>query len=374
MPDAYLSFALQDLEFTQRLRYALVTAGRDALMINVEIGTMAGNFWRSEISDGIHASNKFIFVISPDSLSSQSCLEELAQAVSVNKPIIPLLRRQADVNAMPRAIAERNWIIFENDSTFDRSFSQLLSALDTDLDWVATHSRLSVRAREWVENGSDRSYLLRGTNLRAAERWLADSGNHPEAPPTNMQVQYINASQQHERRAIRLRRTAVSMPGTVVLERPTIVRVTESPDRRTESIGDEVRSFNNTKSSSTAVETIRVSNTTRVSTSVDLSKTSTLSGSAGVSFVDVASAKASLSNDLTRHYSLKMDSEISHEQTTQINIPAHTNVEITFHWFRIWVAGTLTLSDLAKPAAEVAQVPFEITVGLTFNKETRDID
>jgi serine/threonine protein kinase len=166
----------------------------------------------------------------------------------------------------------------------------------------------------------------------------------------------------------------VPVPAPVVLKRPTVVRVSEAPIRRTEMIGDEVRSFNNAKSSSTAVETIKVSNVARVSASVDLSKTRTVSGGAGVRFIDVINVQASLGNELMRHYSLGMDSELIVEQTTEITIPAHTNVEVTFHWFRIWVTGMLTLSEIARRAAEVAEVPFEITVGLSFNKETRDID
>ena len=250
-----------------------------------------------------------------------------------------------------------------------RAWPRLYEWLSEDRAGLLIHRDTTDAARTWDIHGRDPSYLFRGTRLAVVREWAASHGEDLNAD----ERAFLAASQQHERRAIRLRRTAVPMPGTVVLERPTIVRVTESPGRRTEPIGDDVRSFNNAKSSSTAVETIRVSNTTRVSTSVDLSKTRALSGSAGVSFVDVASARASLSNDLTRHYSLQLDSELAYEQTTQINIPANTNVEVTFHWFRIWVAGTLTLSDLAKPAAEVAQVPFEITVGLNFNKETRDI-
>jgi serine/threonine protein kinase len=163
-------------------------------------------------------------------------------------------------------------------------------------------------------------------------------------------------------------------PAPVALKRPTINRVNEASARRTERIGAEVRSFNNAKSSSTAVERIRVSHIARVSTSVDLSKTRALSGTAGIRFIDIVNAQASLGNDLLRHYSLQMDSELSYEQTTEISIPAHTNVEVTFHWFRVWATGMLTIAELARGATEIAEVPFEITVGLSFDKVTRDIE
>ena len=260
--------------------------------------------------------------------------------------------------------------------TIEISHDALLSAwprlrqwLDEDRVNQLIHYELTDSAHNWDLRGRDPSYLFRGTRLAAVWEWAASHGE--DLNP--IERAFLTASQQHERRTIRLRRTAAQLPGTIVLERPTVIRITQS-GRRTEMIGDDVRSFNNAKSSSTAVETLRVSHTARVSTSVDLSKTRTLSGSAGVSFVDMANARASLSNELTRHYSLQMDSELTQEQTTQINIPANTNVEVTFRWFLIWVTGMLTLADLGKPDAEIAEVPFEITVGLSFNKETRDIE
>jgi hypothetical protein len=162
-------------------------------------------------------------------------------------------------------------------------------------------------------------------------------------------------------------------PAPVVLKRPIVVDVVEAPTRRHEMIGDETRTFDNTKSSSTAVETISVRHTARVSASIDLSKTRTLSGNASAGFADIASAKAGLGNELMHRYSRRMDEELTHEQQTQINVPAYTNVEVIFRWFRIWATGMLTLSERARPAGAVAEVPFEITVGLGFNKETRDI-
>ena len=134
-----------------------------------------------------------------------------------------------------------------------------------------------------------------------------------------------------------------------------------------------MRSFNNSKSSSTATETITVSCTSNVSASVELGRSRALSGTAGVRYHNIVSAQGSLRNELTRHYSVRLDAKVTYEQSTIINIPAHTNVEIIFHWYRIWTTGMITIADLANPATEVAEAPFEITFALNFDKETRDI-
>jgi serine/threonine protein kinase len=167
--------------------------------------------------------------------------------------------------------------------------------------------------------------------------------------------------------------TVVPVSPAIVLKRPTIVRVDEAPTRRSEPLGDETRSFNNARSSSTSIETISVRYEAGMSVMVDLTKTRALSGSAGLRFIDIASAHASLENDLARRFSRQMDEKLTSEQTTTVNIPAHTNVEVIFHWKRIWATGMLTIAEQARRLAEIAEVPFEITIGLAFDKETRDI-
>jgi len=144
--------------------------------------------------------------------------------------------------------------------------------------------------------------------------------------------------------------------------------------RRSEPLHKEVRRFNNKKSSAATEETIRVSYTARVSTSVDLSETRTLSGNASVGFVNMLGAQASMGNDLMRHYSLGMEGELTYEQTTKIIVPAHKHVQVTLHWFRIWATGMITLSERARRSVEeVAEVPYEITVALAYDPETYDI-
>jgi hypothetical protein len=60
---------------------------------------------------------------------------------------------------LAEAVAERNWIFFDDDARFEASLAELIETLDTDLDWVKTHTRLLVRAGEWTDGSGDRSRL-----------------------------------------------------------------------------------------------------------------------------------------------------------------------------------------------------------------------
>ena len=211
MSGVFLSYAREDLPFVRRLRDALSAAGRDPAWDQDHAVVPFSSPYQSEIDTAIAGSEKFVFVISPDSLDSGPCAAELAEAAESNKQIIPLLRRPArDGQTVATAVAERNWIFFDDDARFDASLAELIQTLDTDLDWVKVHTRLLVRAREWTD-GSDRSRLLRGRDLRDAESWLAKGDAHPQAPPTGSQRAFIAASRRTADRIAWLQRSVLAV-------------------------------------------------------------------------------------------------------------------------------------------------------------------
>jgi WD40 repeat protein len=211
MSGVFLSYAREDLPFVRRVHDALSAAGRDPAWDQDHAVVPFSSPYESEIAAAIAGSEKFVFVISPDSLDSAPCTTEIAVAADSNKQIIPLLRRAARVNQhIPPAIAERNWIFFDDDARFEDSLRELLETLDTDLDWVKDHTRLLVRAKEWTDGSGDRSRLLRGKDLRTAEAWLAQGDAHAQAPPTSSQRAFIAASRRAAERVAWLVRTTLA--------------------------------------------------------------------------------------------------------------------------------------------------------------------
>jgi WD40 repeat protein len=211
MSVVFLSYAREDQPFGKRLHDALSSSGRPPAWDQDHETVRFSAPWRAEIRSAIEGSDKFIFVISPDSLASQPCADELSHAVELNKQVIPVLRRRpAPGQQVPAAVEEINWIFFDDDAAFDVSFAQLTLALDTDLGYATAHTRLLVRSSEWTESKRDRSRLLRGSDLRAAEEWLAEAGSHLRTTPTQTQREYIAASRRAADRAARLWRGALA--------------------------------------------------------------------------------------------------------------------------------------------------------------------
>jgi WD40 repeat protein len=192
-PDVFFSYAREDKDFVEgRLARALAAHGKD-VWIDVEDIRGGASDWRANVWAGIESAKAVVFVLSPDSLRSSVCGQELQRAQELNKRIVPVLRRPVDDESVPPALARPNWIFARPEDDFDASVAALVAALELDEAWLDQHARLTQRTVEWLRHDRDGSYLLRGSDLRAAESWLDEQGAHREAP-TAEQVTYITAS------------------------------------------------------------------------------------------------------------------------------------------------------------------------------------
>ena len=90
MAGAFISYAREDLQFARRLHDALTAAGRDPAWDQDHAVVPFSAPYQPEIAAAIAKSEKFVFVISPDSLASGPCGEELTVAVESGKQVIPL--------------------------------------------------------------------------------------------------------------------------------------------------------------------------------------------------------------------------------------------------------------------------------------------
>jgi hypothetical protein len=212
MADAFISYSRNDEGFVRELEEALVKRGKE-VWVDVEAIPPTAK-WRAEIYSGIEGAETFVFVISPDSIASKECKRELDHATKLNKRLVPILRREVDTTTAPDVLESHNWVYFRESDDFRESLERLVQAMDTDLEWVKFHTRLLTRAVEWESRGRDRSFLLRGSDLEAAEEWQARATDK-EPELTSLQRQYILASRGESTRRQRLILVAVTL-GMVV--------------------------------------------------------------------------------------------------------------------------------------------------------------
>ncbi len=200
--DVFVSYSRKDSDFVRRLTDALAGRGYESWVDWEDIPHTAD--WWAEIQAGIDAANTFVFVISPDSVESRVCRDEVEYAARSNKRIVPVLRVELTDEqnlALHPQVRTHNWLVFtaDDDDTFTSKLNQLVEVLTTDLDHVRNHTRYLVRAREWDEKRRDSSYLLRGADAEAAITWLdASMGKRPE--PLALHRHYLQACREQRQR------------------------------------------------------------------------------------------------------------------------------------------------------------------------------
>lgn len=197
MSDVMISYSRKDKGFVQKLNVALTKVGRETWVDWDDIAPTVD--WWEEIKAGIEAAHTFVFVITPNSVQSEICRQEIDHAVLHNKRVIPILHKElvadADKALMHPILSSHNWIMMRAEDDSRTGFKTLLRALETDLSHVRLHTRLLVRANEWNARDKSNSLLLRGDDLREAENWLQHSQDKNPAP-TALQVEYIQQSRQ----------------------------------------------------------------------------------------------------------------------------------------------------------------------------------
>lgn len=192
MSRIFISFS-KDFDIALKLKTKLEEQGFDVWIYLEDIPPTAD--WLKTIYRGILDSDIFLFLISPDSIISDTCNKEIIYAVDKGKRIIPVVVRKIDFKDLPEGIKElQATISFEEKNQFDQEFSNLLKAINTDFKWVQFSANLQRRALEWE---SDNSIVLRGNQLRDAEKQLASVGKKTDPQPTSLQKKFVRKSREY---------------------------------------------------------------------------------------------------------------------------------------------------------------------------------
>lgn len=232
--DTFISYAREDSAFVQKLVAALIANGR-APWIDSE-GILPADEWMDSVRDAIDNTEAFVFVVSPDSMSSTVCGSEVSHASQQGKRLIPVVFRDPVSGTVPEVlgpISALNWIFLRPTDDFDAGIALLVRALETDIDLVRTHTRVLTRAKAWELSGHRASPLLRGEELHQAEAWLARAASGAEPKPNALQSSFVAASR---RATSRRQRNAIgaSLGIAVLAMALSLVAVTQRNQARSQ--------------------------------------------------------------------------------------------------------------------------------------------
>ncbi|CAH1232800.1 FAM65A [Branchiostoma lanceolatum] len=127
--DVMISYSHQDMDFMRKMRGSLEAAGISVWVDEQGLG--AGVDFLNKIGHAIVEAKVFLSLLSPISVTSKYCKDELALAYISNKPIFPVamatrdsLRKDMDFG-MQLTLAPMEWVDFSDRGSFDISFTAL---------------------------------------------------------------------------------------------------------------------------------------------------------------------------------------------------------------------------------------------------------
>lgn len=203
----FLSYSRKDSDFVSRLAEELDARGYLADFDQaarepdgVVLGISAEDVWWARLEEMITLADVVLFVVSPDSVRSAICDEEIAFAQNLKKRVIPVLCRAIDFDkAPPRLSALNIKITFVDEDAAADQLALLGAAIEQDVAWLRTGTRLLSAARRWQVGGRPDDALLRGVEHRDAEEWAARRPGSASEPP-EVVLEFLSAGREAEAR------------------------------------------------------------------------------------------------------------------------------------------------------------------------------
>jgi TPR repeat protein len=230
----FISYSRDDLDFADQLTAALDFSGFECF-IDRE-GISGGEDWKRSLGGLISEADTVVFVLTPNSARSPICDWEVEEATRLNKRILPIICRPLEGVSPPPRLRELNYIFFYKEpkvpgSGFGTGLAKLVTALNTDFDWLREHTRYFQRAIEWDRGGRPANRLLSGDDIAEAKAWVA---RRPKSAPepAALQLDFIRASEEEAAARLSEQRKQLEAMAANQAERERALRVAEEAQHK----------------------------------------------------------------------------------------------------------------------------------------------
>src|SRR5947207_13400350 len=107
MPDIFIPYARENRDFVHRLDESLKSQGRET-WADWE-GIRPTEEFMQAIYGAIAAADAFVFVLTPESVTSIICGREILHAAAPHNRMVPIVAQGVDAAAVPERLARLNW-------------------------------------------------------------------------------------------------------------------------------------------------------------------------------------------------------------------------------------------------------------------------
>jgi hypothetical protein len=202
----FVSYAREDQGFRDQLIEQLAARGIERWVDEDDIAPAVN--WRGEINHGIETTEALVAIVSQHFAASTICAEEVRHADQLGKRILPIVIQEPG-STIPE-IGDRNWIFWRSDDEREAALDKVDEALTGDPEWAKKHTSLLTDALDWERHSRERSRLLSGAALAAAESALTIDRRREQPQPTAVMREHVQSSRVAETKRQR-RTTGISL-------------------------------------------------------------------------------------------------------------------------------------------------------------------
>ena len=116
MAKLFISYSRKDSVAARKIILTLKEMGQDVWVDWEDIPPASD--WLEQIFHGIEGADAFLFMVSPDSIISEVCTQEVRHAAKNNRRIIPVVLRQVTPQDTNEIIRKLNWIFMREEDDF----------------------------------------------------------------------------------------------------------------------------------------------------------------------------------------------------------------------------------------------------------------
>lgn len=230
----FVSYSREDVGFADQLASGLRLCGFEPFVDRHSVAS--GEAWQQRLGQLIRDADTVVFVLSPASASSPVCAWEVAEAQRLNKRILPVLCRPLDGALPPQPLSDLSYIFFYAEPSvpgagFGQGLTELVAALNSNLEWLREHTRLLQRAEEWAAAGRSPNRMLSGADIEAAKAWAA-ARPADAPPPTELHLEYLRASEADEIARSNAERQKLQAIAAAQADRARALEVAEEATRK----------------------------------------------------------------------------------------------------------------------------------------------
>lgn len=168
---AFVCYSRADKDFADRLAEELEKAANIKILIDRR-DLPYGERWWDMLKDFIQRCDRVLFLVSPQSVKSYYCQQEIEEMRRHGRRIIPVVVRDTSIEDLPEDIRAIQLLPFTPPNVFQTQLAKLVTALYQNVEWSRQRRVVDTLAEHWAEQKTPTTLLFGADQVAHFKSWL----------------------------------------------------------------------------------------------------------------------------------------------------------------------------------------------------------